>query len=363
MSGSEESFNRSHNLDYSLGQAHNNLAKRMFQDINNIISLLVMMLSDTILNKINFNSRTTRVDGVFVNSDLKESRADLVLEVEYGKKKRTLCILIEFKSYVDRDVVSQLNQYDANYKSSDREHMKNPVIQVLFYSGGKYLSEDELEMTSKMELDGDEELIPYQISRKLVFISLRDKKDSEIKGSLFFRIGMLSMKYSSMNVSEFIDAYFKMFKNYDPKKDGILNKEDEITCIRYIQGVRSKEDQRKIADIFNDPSVNTNIPLGGIMLTADELLERSLIDVQVELMRKDLEKEVREDLEKEVREDLEKEVREDLEKEVREDLEKELFGRVNKEILNIAKSLKSSGVDIDNIVKSTRLGKEIVENL
>lgn len=160
--------------------AHDKFVKEMFADKEMVIAFLQNKLPKSILNIIDLQS-ISKENSTFINKELSESFADIVLKFKSINQDKELyiSILIENKSIPDEYVVFQLLEYISSaYRIQIKMQEKpRPVIPFIYYHGNQ---EWHLKSIGDFFNDYPHEVKEYIPFIRSIFVSLRDMTDEQI---------------------------------------------------------------------------------------------------------------------------------------------------------------------------------------
>jgi predicted transposase/invertase (TIGR01784 family) len=145
-------------------------------------------------------------DTSFIDSNLAESRADLLVRTSFAGTPALIYILVEHKSYPDRWAVFQLLKYMVRIWERERRASRGAntlpvIIPVLFYHGRlRWRPPPDFSsyFISEIELD------QYIPAFRPVMVDLQQREDSSLQGSIMVQVALKVLKHALGNLHPYL---------------------------------------------------------------------------------------------------------------------------------------------------------------
>ncbi|MBW1650417.1 MAG: Rpn family recombination-promoting nuclease/putative transposase [Deltaproteobacteria bacterium] len=175
--------------------SHDKLFKETLSDISNARDYFRHYLPANILNIINLDTLEIRKDS-FIDEELKEFFSDMLYSVQFGKKAGYIYLLLEHKSFFDKDTPLKLLEYMVKiWKLHISQHkLPLPVIVplVLYHGKDKWnIGNRFSELIDKYPARLKEYMPDFSYS----LFDLSKWTDAEIKGGVVLQAMLLLFKY------------------------------------------------------------------------------------------------------------------------------------------------------------------------
>ena len=315
---------------------HDVFFRSIFSNIDRIERLLRTILARDILDL--FDLSTLKVEPSVVVKKL-EIRADLVVSVMFrnSKKKAKIILILDHKSWPDRDVIQQMQKYQlmiVNEYCRDKGEFPLPVLCIIFYHGDKKckmpssLHEDWI---SRGFIPKDEfkKLSPYLMNfRPYVFdlskFDISKQAMDSMKSILYAFEDIWSLK-KCRSRKERKAVLHKILLSI--KKDlKYESKQYRIDMLLAIKQYFTDYDSHINEGLFKQVSKEVSEELGGGSIMED-------LDYTMEsIVRKKVQERVQQELEKKLQERVQEEVQKKLQERVQEEVQKKLQERVQEEV-------------------------------
>ena len=175
--------------------SHDKLFKETLSDINNAKDYFKHYLPTDILNIINLDTLEIRKDS-FIDADLKEFFSDMLYSVKFGNKAGYIYLLLEHKSFFDKDTPLKLLEYMVKIWKLHINQNKLPlpiIVPLVLYHG-----KDKWNIGNKFSglIDNyPEQVIKYLPDFSYSLLDLSKWTDAEIKGGVMLQAMLLLFKH------------------------------------------------------------------------------------------------------------------------------------------------------------------------
>ena len=248
---------------------HDKLFKEIWSDPEAAKQFFAKHAPENILKHIDLNTLQIRKDS-FVDESLEEFFSDMLYSASFGNNQGYLYLLLEHKSWFDKNTPRQILQYmdkiwEQHAKETKETFPLPIVIPMILYHG-----EDRWTIgTNFASMFGDKvpgELKPYLPDFKYMLMDLSDFEDKQIMGIYVWNAVLMFFKYvSTAEYEEKIPEILKLVQEELKKDESIKILE---ALLIYLFSTQSKE-MSEIIEL-----IKPNIPKekeGILMTTADML--------------------------------------------------------------------------------------------
>ncbi len=178
--------------------SHDDFVRSILANIGLAISYFKNFLPASLVDKLDF-STLVQLPETYLSDELKKTISDIVYScsLKGGKSSIKVCLLIEHKSYYDKNAIIQIGSYifSALLKQIKNKEPLTLVIPVLLYHGKQKWEYQTLEdLFSGL----DDELKPFLPSFDYIFTNLGSLTDEQIESlnNKFLTASFLALKHA-----------------------------------------------------------------------------------------------------------------------------------------------------------------------
>ena len=249
---------------------HDKIFKDVWSDPEAARQFFAKHIPANLLNLIDLKTLQIRKDS-FVHESLDEFFSDILYSASFGKTRGYLYLLLEHKSYFDKNTPVQILQYmDKIWKQHAKETKESfplpIVLPMILYHG-----EDNWTLgTSFVSMFGKDvpaELNQYLPDFKYMLMDLSDLKDEQISGNYVWNAVLMFFKYvSTTKYADKIPEILKMIQDEFKKETGMKNLEALLIYLYSTQDREISEVIEVIKPILPEKE--------GILMTTAEMLRK-----------------------------------------------------------------------------------------
>jgi len=248
-----------------INNPHDKFFKYIFNKKENIITLLKFIFQKNNINFIDFNNIKI-ISNEQNNKKFKHNFADIIIKTKIKNNINTdIYLIIEHKSYKDKNIFIQILEYMLNMWKQDIENKQKlrVIIPIVIYHGKNRWN---IPVEFKDYFDVDNDIRKYLINYRYVLLNLREAElnyfeDSELKNNKDAYISLLLLKNAYENNIEILKKVtdYLVIKN-DINEDIKLYKEKILFYYNYI--IKTEEiEETELEKFFNENSIKeVNVP-------------------------------------------------------------------------------------------------------
>lgn len=313
---------------------HDSFFKKTIGRIEVAENFLINYLPESIRNSVDTKTLVPQKDS-FIDKDLNETFADLLFKADIDGEEGYIYFLFEHKSYTTKDVSLQLLKYmtaiwEAKVKN-EKEYKLPVILPLLIYHGKeRWNAGNSLGNIIKGYDSLSNDIKKYIPNYEYLLYDISKYTDDEIKGNAYIRIMLTVLRDIFIKDEAEMDKTFmkaaEYIKELDDQQSGIEYFE---TMMRYIFSVKvdlTKETANRILG-----QLETTYPEGGELLMTLAQVFRE--EGKEEGLMRGMER----------------------------GLERGIEVGVKQEKLEIARNALKEGMEIDLVVKFTKLSKKKIE--
>lgn len=310
-----------------LSQPHDITFKKLFGEREIAKDVIEKNLPKEVLDELDMNS-LEKLDGSFISEELKATFSDIIYRVKINNRDAYIALLLEHKSYIDKFAIFQIAGYilDVWRKIIEDGKRELPVvIPLLVYHGkGNWNYEKDIR-----EMIPDFHILPEYLKQMLPvlrhdFINIRKYNEEDIREyKPVTRMVLRSLKYIFEDKDKLIEAF--------------------IISIDEIEPVVTEEELNKYVDIFllYYSAVNKNLTEEDIIQKIQELGGKG--EKIMTILQEREQKGIQQGIELGIQQGMKQGMKQ---------------GKIE-----MAKNLIREGIDIDTIIKTSKLSKEEIEEI
>ena len=175
---------------------HDKFSKALLSERENAIDFLQNFLPVEVVSLLDLQTWELEKES-FVDENLQEQFSDIIYRFQLSGQEVYIYTLLEHKSYPDRFTAFQVLKYEValwDRHLKDHKKAKNlPVVLPLVLYHGKLKWPFGIEFQSLFSTTSI--LLPYLPQFRFLLYDLSQYSDSEIRGGVFLRLGLLLLKY------------------------------------------------------------------------------------------------------------------------------------------------------------------------